>query len=125
MLANPVAVTVMEYVPAGVPFGFWRTGGGGVLPPPPPQPAKIRTAMRPVTASAGFNLVRNRAKTRNIDAIKQAITGGPAGSIVLLKGRNHALALAVVEMVIVTCVSSWLTEDGLKAHAAPLGKPLH
>ena len=51
----PLVETVIEYVPAGVPFGFCTTGGGvgvGVLPPPPPPQPSITAPRTMANANA-------------------------------------------------------------------------
>jgi hypothetical protein len=116
-----VPVTVMVYVPAGVPFGFT------VVPPPvllDPQPATRKINKR-ATVPSGTKAQTRRLRTTKRAKIERTGTTRVPGQKSMWKclfaisgGR-----LAVREIVAITREAVELAETVKAPHDAPLGNP--
>lgn len=125
---EPVAETVIAYVPTGVPFGFTGVGVGVKLlpPPPPPQPA-IRITASTEKASDHLSLLRllSRKKSKHmINKPRAAMTAGGGPNRHPEFDGKKAVDRVVVVIVKVTGIPTSEAVGGLKPHAAPAGSPL-
>lgn len=116
-----VAVNVIVYVPAGVPWGF---GNFVLAPEPPPQPAMMPAISSVQTPKAGTSLRLRRGVVRSLKPAPAiaANTSSPSSSQGFLSsgcGPLSRAALAVVLTSIVTNAVLFVREGGVKLQVAP------